>query len=107
MITANTHSATGMVSTSFRVTSFLVSSPIARISAVSPVIDISMWPPPSCLVLVCSLVSTSSRPCTSRGEPACKRLLLTGCCLQHRRQTTNGYRKRRPCLLRQFGLFQQ
>merc|ERR1711928_239593 len=59
------------------------------------------------LVLVCSLVSTSSRPCTSRGEPACKRLLLTDCCLQHRRQTTNGYRKRRPCLLRQFGLFKQ
>merc|ERR1712062_638334 len=59
------------------------------------------------LVLVCSLVSTSSRPCTSRGEPACKRLLPTGCCLQHRWRTTNGYRKRRPCLLRQFGLLKQ
>merc|ERR1712039_388271 len=27
------------------------------------------------LVPVCSLVSTSSRPCTSRGEPACNGLL--------------------------------
>merc|ERR1712226_1793448 len=30
------------------------------------------------LALVSSPVSTSSRPCTSRGEPACKKLLVAG-----------------------------